>query len=218
MIRVAMLSIAFAMLGALPGIARADEPAPARKENARKSDAPPYEMRTRAEHEEIEIAALMAAEMLDRDLAEELWKIAAPQLRETMRIEQLMDMSTVRKRIGPNTSRSVLLSTFAPDDLPWMPPGRYAVVIYCTQFGKIAFEEAVTLASDAEGRWALAGIDLNITPGRSPHADDSGEPACASVEGQRADRDAAADPVADVIVRGDAHRSRTLRAAGRPAN
>lgn len=196
MIRVAMLSIAFAMPGALPGIARADDPVPAPEENARKSDVPAYEMRTRAEHEEIETAALMAAEMLDRDLAEDLWKIAAPQLRQTMRIEQLMDMSMVRKQFGANASRRVLLSTFVPGDLPWMPPGRYAVVIYCSRFAKIAFQEAVTLASDAEGRWALAGIDLTIDPGASPLADDPGEQACASVEGQRADRGAAADTAA----------------------
>lgn len=203
MIRFVMLSIAFAMLGALPGAARADDPAPTREENSRNSDAPAYEMRTRAEHEEIETAALMAAEMLDRDLAEDLWKIASPQLRQTIRREQLMDMSAVRKRFGPNISRRVLLSTFVPGDLPWMPPGRYAVVVYCSRFGKVAFEESVTLASDAEGRWALAGIDLAISPGASPLADDPGESACASVEGQRADRGAAADPAADATARTD---------------
>jgi hypothetical protein len=217
MIRLAMLSIAFAMLGALPGAARADDPAPVREENRRKIDPPAYEMRTREEHEEIETAALMAAEMLDRDLAEDLWKIAAPQLRQTTRREQLMDMSTVRKRFGLNTSRRVLLSTFVPGDLPWMPPGRYAVVIYCSRFGKIAFEESVTLASDADGRWALAGIDLIVSPGVSAPADDPGEPACASVEGQRADHGAAADTAAHAIARSGADGSHALRSAAPPA-
>jgi hypothetical protein len=159
--RIVILSMLVVVMGAKAFAATADATG-VEKEKLSK-DEYVMQSRSRADHEEIEIAALHIAEMIDRGLYEDIWDSIAPSLRDGLDYDQTRkSLAAIRKMLNPLESRRLLSSGFVKGDLEQMPRGRYAKVHYCVETDGLMILQEVTLLFDAANRWYMAGVNVEF--------------------------------------------------------
>ena len=110
-----------------------------------------------SEHRAAEAAALAVLRDMDDDRFDKVWSEASPKMHDSTNGRVFKSVvGGLRKSAGTPGVRKLARSGFT-EKMPDAPPGRYAVVIYETEFDGNSYEERAVLVRDNRRRWRLAG-------------------------------------------------------------
>jgi hypothetical protein len=97
----------------------------------------------------------------DRNDAAQTWKNAGKQFRDAITVERWAEsLKQVRSPLGTPSQRAVLATQFRKN-IPGVPDGDYAIVVFRTKFANRAeAHETVTFDHELDGAWRVIGYSI----------------------------------------------------------
>jgi len=109
---------------------------------------------------------------LDAHRYAETWEQLAPVLKQRFNDEEwVRDVGRPREALGRSLIREQKQVEFS-SQVRGAPSGQYVTVVYLTEFANVALAvEKVVVQLDEDGRWRIAGYDINRAPAEPSGSD-----------------------------------------------